>query len=332
MAVSEIAIIGAGVAGLTCACELLDRGFDICIYESAEDLGTSSCSWFAGGMLAPYCERDTAEHEVMQQGLPATDWWQNHITEVTRKGTLVLALPRDRNELARLARLGKQCRWVDQQEIQEIEPDLRDFSGPGLLFPDEAHLNPRQALQDLANYLQTRGIFIQFGQSVKHADLDAKIIVDCRGYGANDLLPRLRGVKGEMMILRTEDISLARPVRFLHPRQAIYVVPRNDSRFMLGATLIENNERGRFSVRSMLDLLHSAMLLSPSFGESEIIETGVDIRPAFEDNIPRIYRKDNVIFVNGLYRHGFLLGPALAMQAADAIVNPVQWEELPLCA
>ncbi|MYB35385.1 MAG: FAD-dependent oxidoreductase [Gammaproteobacteria bacterium] len=329
---SEVAIIGAGVAGLTCACELVDRGVDISIYEQAERLGEESCSWFAGGMLAPYCERDTAEHEVMQRGLVAARWWKKHVTEVIQRGSLVLALPRDRNELERLSRLGKQCRWVDQLEIREIEPDLVDFSGPGLLFPDEAHLDPRNALQDLANYLKMRKVSIQFDQAVRLEDLDAKIILDCRGYHSHDVLPGLRGVKGEMMILRTEDISLTRPVRLLHPRQPIYMVPRNNHQCMLGATLIENNERARFSVRSMLDLLNSAILLSPSFGEAEIIESGVDIRPAFDDNIPRLYRKDHTVFVNGLYRHGFLLGPALAIQAADAVMNPDQWKELPQCA
>lgn len=329
---SEVAIIGAGVAGLTCACELVDRSIDVSIYERNERLGEGSCSWFAGGMLAPHCERDTAEHEVMQRGLVATRWWQKHVTEVTQKGSLVLSLPRDRNELERLSRLGKQCRWVDQLEIPEIEPDLADFSGPGLLFPDEAHLNPRNALQDLMNYLNRREISIQFGQAIRIEDLDAKIILDCRGYHSHDVLPGLRGVKGEMMVLRTGDISLTRPVRLLHPRQPIYIVPRDDHQFMLGATLIENNERGRFSVRSMLDLLNSAVLLSPCFGQAAIIESGVDIRPAFDDNIPRLYRKDNVVFVNGLYRHGFLLGPALAIQAADAVMNPDKWKELPQCA
>ncbi len=329
---SEVAIIGAGVAGLTCACELIDRGIDISIHEQAERLGEGACSWFAGGMLAPYCERDTAEDEVMQRGLLAIRWWQEHVTEVTQKGSLVLALPRDRNELERLSRLGKQCRWIDQAETSEIEPHLADFSGLGLLFPDEAHLDPRKALQDLTNYLKKREVSIQFGQAVKLEDLDARIILDCRGYHSHDVLPGLRGVKGEMMILRTRDISLTRPVRLLHPRQPIYIVPRDDHQFMLGATLIENNERGRFSVRSMLDLLSSALLLSPSFGEAEIIEHGVDIRPAFDDNIPRLWRKDNVVFVNGLYRHGFLLGPDLAIQTADAVINPNQWEELPQCA
>ncbi|MCY4275632.1 MAG: FAD-dependent oxidoreductase [Gammaproteobacteria bacterium] len=329
---SEVAIIGAGVAGLTCACELVDRKIDICIYEQTMRLGEGSCSWFAGGMLAPYCERDTAEHEVMLSGMVAKKWWQEHITEVTQNGSLVLALPRDRNELKRLSRLGKQCHWVDQQEIATIEPGLSDFSGPGLLFPDEAHLNPRKALQDLVHYLEMRNVSIQFNQAVTIEDLDAKVILDCRGYNSHHDLGGIRGVKGEMMILRTEDISLSRPVRFLHPRQPIYIVPRINHQYMLGATLIENNERTRFSVRSMLDLLNSAVLLSSSFGEAEIIELGVDIRPAFNDNVPRLYRKDNVIFVNGLYRHGFLLGPSLAIQAADAVVNSDSWGKLPQCA
>lgn len=329
---SEVAVIGAGVAGLACACELVDRGVEVAVYERSETLGQESCSWFAGGMLAPYCERDTAECEVMQQGLIARDWWQRHVSGVTGRGSLVLALPRDRNELSRLARLGGQCRWVEREEIRGIEPDLEEFPGSGLLFPDEAHLDPRRALAELAGYLENRGGSIHFGQAVHPRDLDAKFVIDCRGYAARDVLRGLRGVKGEMMILHTDEISLSRPVRLLHPRQGIYVVPRDRNRCMLGATLIENDERHRLSVRSVLELLKSALLLDSRFGEAQIVETGVDARPAFDDNIPRLCRQDNVIFVNGLFRHGFLLGPALAARAADAVIDHGRWGELPRCA
>ena len=71
----------------------------------------------------------------------------------------------------------------------------------------------------------------------------------------------------------------------------------------------------RVTARSVLELLSAAYALHPAFGEAEIIETGADLRPAFPDNLPRIRREGRMIHVNGLYRHGFLLAPALARRA-----------------
>jgi len=102
---------------------------------------------------------------------------------------------------------------------------------------------------------------------------------------------------------------------------------------MVGATMIESMDRNRITARSMLELLGSAYALHPSFGEAEIVEIGVDARPAFPDNLPRFKQvtdvsvdgiaddKHKVWMVNGLFRHGFLLSPSLAIQVADAVLD-----------
>ena len=71
----------------------------------------------------------------------------------------------------------------------------------------------------------------------------------------------------------------------------------------------------------MLELLSAAYALNPAFGEAEVMEIGVDSRPAFSDNLPRIRRQGNVIRANGLFRHGFLLAPALARMVADLVID-----------
>lgn len=90
---------------------------------------------------------------------------------------------------------------------------------------------------------------------------------------------------------------------------------------MLGATQIESSDRNRATARSVLELLSAAYALHPAFGEAEILEIGVDARPAFADNLPRIRRRGQTVFVNGLFRHGFLLAPAVARMTADYILN-----------
>ena len=144
----------------------------------------------------------------------------------------------------------------------------------------------------------------------------AEVVIDCRGWAAREALSQLRGVRGEMMRIRSREVTLTRAVRFLHPRIPLYIVPRADNEFMIGATMIESAERGAVSVRSAIELMNAAYALHPAFGEAEILEMSADVRPAYPDNEPRIEERDGRIFVNGMYRHGFLLAPAFAKRAA----------------
>lgn len=319
----KVAVIGAGVAGLCCSTELLKHSVEVTLYERGEQIGQGACSWFAGGMLAPWCERENADEAVLVQGQMALDWWRQHTDCVLDNGSLVLASPRDRADLKRFAQRTSGYQWLDGEAITALEPVLENHFMQGLYFPEEGHLDPRQAIQQLADNLKTKGAELRFGCEVDPTAIDADVVLDCRGYEARGCWPELRGVKGEMLILHSAEIQLQRSLRLLHPRIPLYIVPRADGHFMVGATMIENAERDRISARSMLELLGGAYALSPLFAEAEIVEIGVDVRPAFVDNLPRLKREGKVLRVNGLYRHGFLLGPALAQHAVQAALNPL---------
>ncbi|MER8974089.1 MULTISPECIES: glycine oxidase ThiO [unclassified Mesorhizobium] len=314
----RVLVKGAGVAGLTAAFELATRGAAVTVAETRHSLG-GNASWFAGGMLAPWCERESAEQSVLDLGRNAADWWDAATPDqVTRAGTLVVAAPRDSGELDRFARRTSGHRWVDEDEIALLEPDLAGRFRRGLLFPDEAHLDPRQAMAALHDRLAAMGIEFRFGADARLGSGFGRQI-DCTGMAAID--DRLRGVRGEMLILRTPDVSLSRPVRLLHPRFPLYVVPRTDHQFMAGATMIESQSAGRVTARSMMELLGATYTLHPAFGEAEIVETGVGVRPAFPDNLPRVEARESTVAINGLYRHGFLLAPAMARQAAELVFS-----------
>jgi len=319
----KVNIIGAGVAGLSLAWELSSLGVEVHMYERAAKIGEKACSWFAGGMLAPWCEFENAEPVVLEYGKQALSWWQKVLDDdsVLAEGTLVFAQSRDRKELQRFARRTQGYELINQEAIATLEPDLANRFQQALYFKDEAHLDPRLALLRLARVVQEQGVQIHFNQDVIPEDLLPERVVDCRGYQAAADLGSLRPVKGEMLIVRTEELNLSRPVRLLHPRIPLYIVPRDEQHFMIGATMVENGQGNQFSARSMLELLGSAYALHPSFAEAEIIEMGVDLRPAFIDNLPRVERDNNVWRINGLYRHGFLLAPYMAKLAADSIIQ-----------
>ena len=326
MAKPSIIVIGAGVAGLACALELAERGIGAEVVERGRVLGEGSCSWMAGGMLAPWCERATTEPEVADWGAPSIAWWAERFPETVRQGSLVVAQPRDLPDLTRFASRTERFDWLDADRIAALEPDLGGRFRRALFFPDEAHLDPRRALSALAKRLQDHDVAIRFGVELAPQEAGADIVVDCRGLAARDALPDLRGVRGEMVVVRAPDVSLQRPVRMLHPRIPLYIVPRGDGLFMIGATMIESERRGPVSVRSAVELLNAAYALHPAFGEAEIVELGADLRPAFPDNLPDVRRSGRVLHANGLFRHGFLLAPALARRTAEAVQSMLQPE------
>ncbi len=320
-------ILGAGVMGLAIATELATRGHPVELVDPEPTPGPHGCSWWAGGMLAPYCERESAEEPVERLGLGAIDWWDRHTGTVRRNGTLVLALARDQGELARFARRSRGHRPLDAAGIAALEPDLAGRFSAGLFFEDEAHLSPRAALSALRDGLRARGVAFHRAPPSPTPALQ----IDARGLAARDALTDLRGVRGEMLVLRCPDVTLSRPVRLLHPRIPLYIVPRGDGIFMLGATMIESDRRGIVTARSVLELLSAAYALHPAFGEAEVLETGADARPAFPDNLPRLRRRGATLYANGLYRHGFLLAPAVAAMAADHLetgITPAFMDEV----
>ena len=212
---------------------------------------------------------------------------------------------------------------------------MRGRFGKALFFKEEGHLDPRAALDALAARLSELGVPVRYGvagamtaPACWGAPTTARLMVDCTGLAARAVLTDLRGVKGEMLLLRLHDISLSRPVRVLHPRIPLYIVPRSDGLFMVGATMIESDQATRISARSMLELLSAAYALHPAFGEAEIVEIGTGVRPAFPDNLPRIRWVGGTLYVNGLFRHGFLVAPALARRVAGILLEDRHFPEV----
>lgn len=314
-------VIGAGVAGLACAVELAERGVTVEVFERNAQLGGAGCSWYAGGMLAPWCERVSAPPHIVALGDEGFAWWAEHYPAMVRRGTLVLAHARDVGELRHFARRTEHYEWLDAEGITALEPDLAGRFEQGLYFKEEAHIDPRAALAALAERVRALGGAIRFGAETEPLAQSGHCVLDCTGLGARAVLSDLRGVKGEMLHLQTSDLTLTRTIRVLHPRTPVYVVPRGDGRYMIGATMIESDQASRISARSMLELLGAAYALHPAFGEAQIVEIGTGVRPAFPDNLPRLTHRNGTLYVNGLFRHGFLAAPALARRAAEFVLE-----------
>jgi glycine oxidase len=324
----QVTVIGAGIAGLTCALELAERGAAVELLERAAQLGAGSCSWFAGGMLAPWCERESSEPLIARLGAESLGWWRARFPGTVVHGTLVVAHARDTAELTQFGRRTAHFECVAGEAIAALEPDLAGRFERGLYFAEEGHLDPRAALAALAARLTALGVRIRYGVRVTADMLPGRTLVDCTGFAAAERLPHLRGVKGEMLLLRQKEVSLGRPVRVLHPRLPVYVVPRTEGLFMVGATMLESDDGQHVSARALLELLSAAYALHPAFGEAQVVEIGSAVRAAFPDNLPRLRRVGGTLYVNGLYRHGFLLAPALARRAAEVVLEGGHFPEV----
>ncbi|MBY6155904.1 FAD-dependent oxidoreductase [Pseudooceanicola nitratireducens] len=305
-----ISVLGAGVAGLCAAITLIEAGYKV---ELVLPDGTPPpVSRLAGGMLAPFCEGEAAPKDVTLRGRGAIDWWSDRVPGVVRRGTLVLAPPRDAAELTRFASATTGREWVDPVAL---EPALAGRFARGLFYADEAHLDPVSALTTLRDTLLRQGVSTRPAPS-------GDWIIDCRGPAAIPDDPHLRPVRGEMLELHAPDVTLTRVVRLLHPRFPCYIVPRPANRYMIGATMVESGDTGPVTARAMMELLSAAYTVHPGFAEAQVIATGSGLRPVFPDNLPAIRQDGSVFCLNGLYRHGFLLAPALVADLVARLPLP----------
>ncbi|CCD99101.1 FAD-dependent oxidoreductase [Bradyrhizobium sp. STM 3809] len=326
-----VSIIGAGIAGAWQALMFARAGHDVTLHERSDAGLMLATSHWAGGMLAPYCESEVSEPLITRLGLSSLDLWQREMPETPFNGSLVIAHARDRADYDRFARRTSGYQRLDAAGLAELEPSLEGRFREGLFYPTEGHVEPRRVLPRLHQRIIEAGGRVLFNSNVAAADLDG-LVIDCRGLEARDAEPELRGVKGEMILIETSEVQLARPVRLMHPRFPLYLIPRADNLFMLGATSLEAEDTG-VSLRSALELLGAAYSVHPAFGEARILEFGSGLRPAYPDNLPRItVTGEREIRVNGLYRHGFLIAPALAQATLNYVERGQIDNEVMRCA
>jgi glycine oxidase len=343
-----IGIAGAGLLGRIMSLRLAGQGHAIDLFDADRASAEQSCTYTGAGMLAPFCELEHAPAEIATLGADSVPRWQHLLKELgldvylQSEGSLVVAHTNDRTNLDHLQRKAEKfteaetgmqvCHTAD---IRALEPGLEDRFARGLYFPHEGHISNRDLLEKTGDALRASpGVTWLTQTPIRHVQAHQidfangqsrsyDWVIDCRGLGAKSDLPELRGVRGELVYVESREVQLNRPVRLMHPRYPLYIVPRPDHRFVIGATQLESEDRGPVSVRSMLELLSAAYAVHPAFGEARIIQCAADARPAFPDNLPRILHGDGLIRINGLFRHGFLLTPVLTQTVSEILTGKI---------
>ena len=341
---SRAAVVGAGVLGRLLSLRLREAGWDVTLFDRDTPEGRASCTWVGAGMLSPYCEREAAERIITDLGVESMELWRGWLKRLPgpifyrEAGSMVVAHPSDRDELERLRRRVKDRNFIDEamQEldapgISALEPDLAGRFPSALYFPLERHIDNRDLLRCTTKAIADAGITFRHStdvvglapHTVTTSDGSTKHdwVFDCRGMGAKADLTDLRGVRGELLYLKAPEVNLQRPVRLMHPRYSIYIVPRADHVYVVGATMIESDDMGPISVRSSLELLSAAYSVHTGFAEARLLEATVHCRPGFPNNHPRFIVSPGLMRINGLFRHGFLISPALVEAALSHVTT-----------
>lgn len=348
-----IVIAGAGLLGSLTAWRLARENPEVAgnirVLEKSSRDQLQSAANTAAAMVAPFAERNVCDAELFELGKTSLKLWPQLLLQLKEdsgeaiaygnSGSLVVAHQADQSELRQfqqeMSAFGllaeETAQAVNRSQIQQLEPGINNEFQQGFFLPQEIHLDNRALLPLLHAEAEKLGVCFQFDCEVSDEYLlqqaEQALVFDCRGVGAKQALnrdsgsanaedKRLRGVRGEVCWIETAEVKVSRPVRLLHPRYHLYLVPKGQTeqgnyRYILGATEIESEDTSPVSVRSALEMLSALYCLSPALAEARIIETDVNLRPAFPDHKPKVIRDANKLYrLNGLFRHGYLLAPA----------------------
>ncbi|WP_105166733.1 FAD-dependent oxidoreductase [Pseudoalteromonas sp. T1lg23B] len=331
----KVAILGFGLVGRVAALMLQDQ-YQLSIFEAAQTPNNNGAGALAAAMLAPMAESVICEADLAQMGVEAMTLWPKLLATLSmpvmyqQVGTLIVAHQQDMGDLRsfeqRLKPLaGHQAQHVSSHDIAKLEPELAGRFHQGIYLPSEGQLDNLAFYKASFEQLKNTECQFYFGKSVmleRNLQGVAQVngeafdwVIDCRGIGAKHQLDGLRGVRGEVARIYAPEVTLNRPVRLMHPRYPIYIAPKPNNEFVIGATEIESQDDGPITVRSTLELLSAAYTVHSGFAEARVMAISAGLRPAFSDNRPHIETDGNVISINGLYRHGYLLAPAVVQQA-----------------
>lgn len=331
----RIGIAGAGLLGRLLAYQLARAGHRVEVFDPAPHAeARGAAGWTAAGMLSPVAELECADERVFALGLRSLDLWPQIVAaldvpvELRVDGSLLLAhrgdegtAQRTTDLLASKAPPAYAPERLSAQALRELEPAV---NGPAhaWLLPREGRIHTVQAMQALAVSAHgARWHWNREARSVNAGSIDGERfdwVFDVRGLGARPQLP-VRGVRGEIFWLHAPGVALRRPLRLLHPRYRVYLVPREGDLVVAGASEIESEDRSPVSLRTTVELLAAAHSVLPELAEARIVHSESNLRPALPDNLPLLDASPGLTRINGLFRHGWLIAPAMVEDALRSV-------------
>jgi glycine oxidase len=354
----DVLVIGAGAIGLSIAWRAAQRGLRALVLEAAAQ-PASGATHAAAGMLAPVTEATFGEERLLALNLEAARSYPPFVAELESElgtvigyrpsGTLAVALDRDDAELLRRLyefhlSLDLDVEWLSGGECRSLEPGLAPRVVGGVRSSTDHQVSARvlaaaliEAIGRAGGELRTdapvvavsseservTGVALESGEMIS-----AEQVVVAAGWRSAELggIPRhgrvpVRPVKGQVIRLigdRRTPIA-SRVVRTPH----VYIVPRDDGRVVVGATVEERGADTTVTAGGVLELLRSAYEALPGITELELIEATAGLRPAAPDNAPIVGAGalSGLFWATAHWRNGILLAPITAEAIARQLVG-----------
>ena len=345
----DVVVAGAGLIGLAIAFELAQRGANVCVCDRGEP--GHGASWAGAGMLAPHTERIRNE-ALLALGASSLDEYPAFVQRVFDASGIDAHLQLDgvfyaafddgaldglRRHARALQARGVECDVFDRAASLATHPWLGAGLAGGVLVQTEGFVDNRRLGRALTVACEARGVRIEhtsvhvecdarrvLGVRTDRGFLSAQAIVNACGAWAAQLagvpqscVPPVEPVKGQML-------ALAVPVGLVQRATWVpgaYVVPRDDGRLLVGATVESVGFDERVTAQGIHELLHAALAAAPSLAGFSVTESWTGLRPGTPDDVPFLGPTaiEGYFLATGHYRNGILLAPATARLIADAI-------------
>ena len=349
----DVAIVGAGVIGLSIAWRLALRGLSTAVFERAT--AGAGASLAATGMLAAAAEHEPGCHDLLALTLDSQRQWPQFRAALEAQsggdidfhqgGTLVVALSRDEVERLRFRydlhkRCGLPTRFIGGSEVRALEPALRPSVAAALCCADDHQVDPRlvmaalRAAYDAAGgrlfeHCAVLGVDLEGGRvaglATARGGCRARTVVLTAGAWTGDLLPPgltvpVRPLKGQALAVRTtRDTGTLAHIIWT---EQIHMAPKGDGRLIVGATVEERGFDETVTAGGLFALLEGARRAFPATEEMAIEAVWTGFRPSSIDDAPILGPTSipGLVLATGHHRNGYLLAPATAL-AIEALIT-----------
>ena len=334
---AEVAVIGGGVTGCSCALTLAERGVRVRLFEAREIAGGASGrngGFALRGATAPYDEarRSLGEHGarlVMELTERSLDRMEALAGDAFRRvGSLRLAW--DDAELAALRREhdalradGFAVEWVG-----ELPPPLDGLYLGAILHPQDGALYPARWVRRLAAHAAAAGAEIREGEAVTVDDVDADAVVVAGDGFTAALLPELARLvtptRGQ--VLATEPLPERLYERPHYARGGYdYWQQLPDGRLVIGGNRDASLDTEETALEETTSLIQDRLdvLVEQLVGHRpEVTDRWAGIWGTTPDRMPLVGEVRDKVWVAGGYSgHGNALGLACGDLVARAIVD-----------
>ncbi len=352
----SVAIVGAGVCGLGIGWRLAQAGCQVDIFDKGE--AGRGATWAAAGMLAGGLETEPGEEHLLPLAQQSQRMWPGFARELEAatgmdlgyrsEGTLWVALTRDDAAQLRFTYefqtgLGIALEWLTGTQARAREPHLKPGLAAAVYSAGDHQVDSRQLARALKHAFQSAGGRLHEREPVTAVEVEggcvrgvalgerrhrAEVVVLAAGAWSRDIpglpdaaRPPVRPIKGQALALRMDPAAPLIAHVLWVPKG--YLVPRNDGRLLIGATVEERGFDDSLTAGGVLALLESAWRALPAIEELAIDEFWVGFRPGSRDDLPILGATpvDGLMLASGHHRNGILLAPITAEAVARQILT-----------